>query len=121
VAEEVWWCELGDELCEFGSGGRTHPRAGPVNVALDGTHRQSERFGYLNVGQTAPVGPILWCNPTSAAVTLFLPLPRRRIDGRTESRPPGEREEGWSMTDYTGAPNGQRLFVDIRGASGCAS
>lgn len=71
MAEEVWWCELGDELCEFGSGGRTHPRAGPVNVALDGSYRQSERFGYLNVGQTAPVGPILWCNPTSAPVTLF--------------------------------------------------
>jgi hypothetical protein len=38
VADEVWWCELRDELRELGSGGCAHTRACPVNVALNSTY-----------------------------------------------------------------------------------
>jgi len=47
----VCGCELGDELSEFGSGGCTCTRAGPVNVAFDGAYRQGEGLGDVAVGQ----------------------------------------------------------------------
>jgi hypothetical protein len=38
VAEDVWWCELDDEQCEFGSVGCTHTRACPVYVAFNSAY-----------------------------------------------------------------------------------